>query len=252
MGTSKSYNMPSGGEWRPLKTAATAFSKQTTHTPAAKAKLLRNYMRAMGGAQAISGRTRTGGSGSGGGGSAIPATAAAQQIGSLFAGVAESGLEETLRTIGLEQFIGSSAADILAALLEWIAGPASALDEAAARDAVVALTEQLFAEAATAEDLEALIQGAVTEQGVEGVVQEFFAEYLHTMFVRDFFETWQRKEGEDRASAMLKEVREYIRESVVQRDREVEDRRVDWFGPEGATLCQEILEDTVTIFEVEQ
>ena len=245
--------MPSGGEWRPLKATATAYAKNGQRTPQATSKLLRNYVRAMGGATALS--RRGGGSepgSAGGAGSASPAAIAGQQLGNFFTGVSSAGLEQTLRSVGLEQFIGGSATDILAALLDVVAGPASTLDEVAARDAVVALTEEMFAEAQNGEDIEAVIQEVVNEQGVTGVLQDFFAEYLYRLFLRDFYEGWQRKAGDQQAAEMLGDIRDFIQQSVIREDVIANTRRVDWFGAEGEMLCQTILADTAAVFEVEE
>ena len=245
--------MPSGGEWRPLKATATAYAKSGERTPQATGKLLRNYVRAMGGAAALSSRGGGSGSGSGAGAvSASPAAIAGQQLGNFLTGVSSAGLEQTLRSVGLEQFVGGSAADILGALLDVVAGPASTLDEVAARDAVVALTEEMFAEAQNGEDIEAVIQEVVNEQGVTGVLQDFFAEYLYRLFLRDFYEGWQRKAGDEQASEMLGDVRDFIQQSVIREDVIADTRRVDWFGVEGESLCQKILGDTVAIFEVQE
>ena len=251
MGTSKGYSMPSGGEWRPLKVSATAYVKSGQRTPQATSKLLRNYVRALGGAAALSIRgSGSGGAGEGGVGSASPAATAGQRLGNFFTGVSSAGLDRTLRSIGLEQFVGGSKSDILAALLDVVAGPASTLDEVAARDAVVALTEEMFAEAQNAEDIEAVIQEVVNAQGVSGVLQDFFAEYLYCLFLRDFYEGWQRKAGDEQASEMLGEIRDFLRQSVIREDVVADTRQVDWFGAEGERLCQGILADTAAIFEV--
>ncbi len=255
MGTSKSYSMPSGGNWTPLKTSATTFLKAEGGTTEALPRMLRNYIRAMGGAAAISSRRGSGRSQASTGGAvsgAAPATAAAQQLGNFFSGVAESGLESALQESGLGQFVGQSATDILAAMLDLIAGPASTLDESAARDAVVALSEELFETAKTAEDLETAIQGAMDEQGLAGMLQEFFTQYLYAQFCRDFYEVWQKKEGDERAAAALADVKEYMRESVIGASINDISGKVDWFGPTGEKLCRDIMQDTLAIFEVEE
>ena len=66
------------------------------------------------------------------------ATSAAQGLGNFLASVSNAGLNATLEAAGLEYLIGQSVPDILAAILDLVAGPASTLDEAAARDAVFA------------------------------------------------------------------------------------------------------------------
>jgi hypothetical protein len=247
MGTSKSYNMPSGGDWNPLKRSATAFVTRRAVGTSAMAELLRNYVRAKGGSRNFSGLAGGGGSGSAGG---SPATTTAQGLGSFLSSVASSNLEEALTAVGLEDLIGEPVADLIAAILELIAGPASTLEIAAARDALGEVVEELFENATTPDEVEEAIRSAVDGEGLASILHSFFTNYLYAQFCRDFYETWQKKEGADKAAQSLSEVRDYMDAAVIERSGDFKVDSVDWFGVAGATLCEGIMRDTVSIFEV--
>src|SRR6185503_6598573 len=101
MGTSKGYDMPSGGAWTPLKTDATNFVKYEGRGSVSPGKLLVDYLRANGGARSIA---SGGGKGGGGGGGA--ARSVGRALGGFLSSVGAVGLDQTLEAAGLSDLIG--------------------------------------------------------------------------------------------------------------------------------------------------
>ena len=260
MGTSKGYKMPSGGDWEPLKREATVFAKNDGAGPVAPRTLLRDYMKVRsvsGGSTMGSG---TGGSGSGGS-SAGPSrggrarswgagVTTAQRLGGFISRVGEVGLVEALREAGLGHLVGRSAAEVSGALLEKLAGPASTLDQASAREALIALNDELFAETETFEDVEETLTRTMDEEGLFGILLRFFGHYVYQCFCTDFYERFVKKVGPSRAAHSLKSIRDCIEAAIKAKLAAVDIKKFNWSGKEGKRISEQVLGEIRDIFEV--
>jgi hypothetical protein len=258
MGTSKGYSMPTGGNWGPLKREATEYAQNVGVKPVAPQSLLRHYIRVRSNPDGPRGGAEGGGNGaagSGGGGGGRSAhwgagAATAQRIGGFLSRVGQVGLGEALREVGLGDLVGRSAAEISAALLDRLAGPASTLDQDAARHALVDLNDELLAEAETFEEVEKALAGAVDSRGLFDILLRFFGHYLYECFCRDFYERLVKKVGSAQAGDGLKGIRDCIDAAVeaklVGRDKAA----FEWHGPDGKKLAAEILGEVLDIFEL--
>src|ERR1041385_5685509 len=104
MGTSKGYNMPTGGNWTPLKTDATNFVKNQGQGSVSAGRLLADYLRANGGGKSIARRGTRQGAGPSGGGKGRAGGAArkaGRALGGFLSSVNTVGLDEALREAGL-------------------------------------------------------------------------------------------------------------------------------------------------------
>lgn len=262
MGTSKGYTMPTGGEWRPLKNEANKFIKDKggkdrnnnplTVTPE---RLLGRYITALGGARNLaSGKDGSGESvGSAKGGRTGRATAAAHagsMLGGFLSGVQASGLTGTLNEIGLSDLIGKTAPDVINGLLDAFVGPASTLDEEAARTALRELYEEILENAETYEEVDAALTKTISEEGVTNKLADFFTRYTYRLFCRDFYEDWQKKIGIEKAKQKLKEVKEYMFSALRSKISGEKTTKRDWAGRDGLRLSQKIMQNTLFIFEV--
>lgn len=253
MGTSKGYSMPTGGDWTPLKTDATNFVKNQGQGSVSAGRLLSDYLKANGGARSIArGGTSqgagpsAGGKGRGGG----AARKAGRALGGFLSSVNTVGLDEALRDAGLANLIGKPAKEIVSRLLDTLAEPGSTLDDHAARLALAKLNDDLLKGAETYEDVERALSRALDKQGLSQILASFFGHYLNERFCRDFYENWVKRVGSMQAARSLKSIKDYIdsriKAKLVGRDL----TKVKWRTRDGLKLAQEVLQDTLEVFEV--
>ena len=259
MGTSTGYKMPTGGDWTPLKNDATDFVQNGPGISAvAPRQLIREYLGAIGGSPGISGNRTAhgGGSGSvsGSGTRSSSGRSAATRVGSgiagFLSGVGSAGLAGALRDLGLEHLVGCSAADLSSGLLDALAGPASTIDDAAARAALAALNELLLADATTADEVEQSLTRALDDRGLGNILGQFFGLYIFERFCRDFYERWVKSAGQDKARNAFKSVKSYIESALKSRTVNIDATKVVWNGPEGANIIGDVLRDTCEVFGV--
>ncbi|MGH9644929.1 MAG: hypothetical protein ACRD3Q_21205 [Terriglobales bacterium] len=262
MGTSKGYKMPSGGDWTPLKTQATEFVNSNTQGQAGAAAgraLLRNYIKVRSASNSpVSGDGPGATSGKSGGGSGRGVrgrswgvgVATAQKLGKFFSRVSEIGLADALREAGLGDLVGKSAADVSGALLDHLAGPASTLDEASVREALVALNDELLEEAETFEDVEEALTKTIDDAGMFGVLLRFLGHYIYQCFCTDFYERFVKKVGSTRAAQSIKSIRDCIQAAVKSKLAGIDPKKFSWGGSDARRISEQILGEIRDIFEV--
>lgn len=260
MGTSKGYGMPTGGDWTPLKTEATRFVKASggnggndTATPerllGRYLRIVRDYGNYASRVDGSGGKSKTGGKGGSGRLSRV-ATSTGQQLGGFLSGVNTSGLADTLREIGLSELIGKSASEVTSGLLDAFAAPASTLDEEAVRTALLELYDEMLAGADTFDKVEAAFSATLNEQGVVKTLANFFGKYLYRLICRDFYESWQKRVGAGQARLKLAEVKDYIFSALRSKFVGKETTKKDWSGKDGLRLSQQVMRNTLEIFEI--
>ena len=242
--------MPSGGNWTDLKREATEFVKSGSSSDAAR--LLGQFIRVNGGSAGwASGR----GDSKGGGGRSSRATIigggarqTGRNLGSFLARTGSDGLAAALEELGLTKLVGYSATEVSIALLNVLAGPASTLDDSAARLALAALLQEILGTAKPLGAVERALNHALDKIGVALILTRFFALYLYECFCRNFYETWARKVGERKAKSQLRAVKNCIVASLRAKIGIRDPMRVRWNGHEGQKLAQNILQETLEIF----
>ena len=257
--------MPTGGSWTPLKNDATDFVQGTGSAEITPSNLVTDFIRAVGGLAGLlrghggtvplsggtkgaGAKTTAGGAGAAAGTSAAVGTA--RNLGGFLSSVADVGLEKTLRERGLESAVGKSAADVADTLLDELAGPASTLDNALARESLADIRDEILSEAETFEDVEKQLNAAIDELGIFGILASFFGHYIFKMFCRNFYEEWVKKVGETKATSSLKEIEEYIRSSVRAKFAGRNVSSTDWKKDEGTQVTETVLTETLEVFGV--
>jgi hypothetical protein len=274
MGTSKGYQMPTGGNWTPLKNDATDFVQGTGNENVAADSLVKDFVRATGGIKGLmrghggsapsgggggsgagakkGGGKAGGGGGSGGGGGAKTSAAVgtARNLGGFLSSVNAVGLAQALRERGLDSVVGKSAADVADAMLDEFAGPASTLDNAVARESLADVRDEILTDADSFEEVEERLNAAIDELGIFGILVSFFGHYIFNMFCRNFYEDWVKKVGEAKAGTGLDQIKEYIRSSLRAKLAGKKVTKVDWKKSEGKQFVENVLKETVEVFGV--
>lgn len=260
MGTSRGYKMPTGGNWTPLKNDATDFVQGNNSLEVNSGSVVTAFLRANGGYKSLgrgNGGTApsSGSSGGGGGGKkgstkSSAAVGTARNLGGFLSRVADSGLDAALKESGLEALVGKPAGEVADALLDQLAGPASTLDNATAREALADLKDELLGDAETYEEMEERLQKAMDENGLFGILASFFGFYVYNQFCRNFYEDWQKKVGQSRTVAKLAEIKDYMQSSLRTKLAGKQLSNSDWKGEKGARLAEEVLRETLIVFGV--
>jgi len=251
MGTSTGFNMPSGGDWKPLKNNATNFAKHGGQGPVSPGSLLGSYIQANGGAQALAqGKGGGGKRGSTRYGIGSSARKTGSKLGGFLSSVTTRGLDTTLRDFGLTHLIGKTASEVCAGLLDEFTSVAKTLDEHATRTAFDNILAALFDEDMQYEDIEETITKSLDEKGLLQIMADFFGHYLYEIFCRDFYEIWQKKVGANQAKRSLNQVKDCIFAEVKSEMAGKTINAADWTGTEGAKLTDQIMQDTLSIFGV--
>lgn len=256
MGTSKGYGLPTGGDWTPLKTEATKFVKEEGKGSVSPEDFLRHYVHAYGGSKALAqgrggssdGKTTKSRGGSGGAGRA--ARTSGRSLGGFLTTVSTRGLDEALREVGLEGAIGKPADEVAASLLDVLASPGSTLDEHAARLALAKVNDELLKDAKSYNDVANLLSKALDKFGLVRILASFFARYLFECFCRDFYETWVKVVGKQKASRSLRSIKDCIQSCLKARLAGRDVTTIDLHGREGLRITQQVMQDTLDIFEV--
>ena len=253
--------MPTGGDWTPLKREATQFASEGGQGPVSPQTLLRDYLAASGGARALAGGVgggsargggaRGGGTSSGGGGrTGRAARQVGRSVGGFLSNVASIGLEGALREAGLNDLVGRPAQEVSAGLLNALAEPGSTLDDHAARLALVKLNDELLRDALTYEDAERVLLEALDGRGLANILASFFGHYLYERFCRDFYENWVKRVGSSEATRLMKSIKDCIWSSIKAKLAGRDVTRLNWKGREGLRLTEQVMRETLEIFEV--
>lgn len=247
MGTSKGYELPKGGDWEPLKDEATRFASAGGAGSTRPVDLLQSFVRTLGGSGRVSRGRGVGQTRSSGG---HPARHVGRALVGFLADVSSEGLNVALERAGLAHLIGKSATDVCAGLADAFSEPGSTLDEHAARLALVRLNDEILGAAVTYEEVEAALNQQLDTDGVALLLARFFANYLYELFCRGFYERWVKKVGSAEATRLLKAVKDAIDWNLRARLQPRDLSTINWSGPEGARMAEDVMRETLEIFEV--
>ncbi len=260
MGTSKSLSTPSGGGWTSVKYDITdSLGGNTDIKPEA---IVGGTISAAGG---LLGSAVTTGSlaGAAGGSHAPDEAGGARRAGararhaavgralsrlSGFGSVVETrGLDEGLRSLGLEALQGRPAAEVIAAIADHLAG---SVDGLAGEVLTSALRRSIFEAAELAgdptyENLESALQGFLATDGVDGLAELFLADLAFDRvwsLIENHVE--QRSETTTDATALADAIKACCRSQarllIDQLKAEGRFDTVDWFGRDGQRFGNEI------------
>jgi hypothetical protein len=146
--------------------------------------------------------------------------------------------------------VGKPAAEVSSALLDRLAGPASTLDQAAARSALVELNDELLAEAETYEDVEKALAQSIDKGGLFEILLKFFGHYIYECFCRDFYERFLKKVGSSKAIQSLKSIKDCIESAIKAKLAGRDVAKIDWSGVDGKKISDEVLGEVLEIYEV--
>ena len=220
MGTSSDFGGGRSPAWTGLRRASTSFGKHGGDERAGR--VLARLVKVLGGAVTAAAAA--------GGGAGVRS---AQQVGALSSGLAGPGLTPTLERLGLQRLVGSSRFEVIEGLLDQIAGEGDALEEQAARTAACDVLDELFGDAETYEELEAM---QLVTDGVLSILQAFLAAYIYARLAPALDERLNRLGDANVVRRREQELRDYTRAVVALELDGRDPLTVDWTSDDGREL----------------
>lgn len=239
MGTSADYSAPPN--WGGVKGNVTRAGHHRL-TTAKAGELLRDHIGLNGGSRGIAlGRGQLG--------SGETAKTISRSFGGLVRQVADVGLAETFRQNGLQELVGRPAQETLLGILSLCGGADGSIDSVDARNAFSRTMDELCGSAATADDVEAILATLTDGVRMVDLLMTFFAYYLFEQFCRVFFCQLIQKHGEQRAESFLSDIFDYIKSRLQNHVVGQNATGIDWFGQDGEQFINQLMQDTLVVFE---
>ena len=239
MGTSSSYTAPTTTDWSRFKASMTKF----VNGNGGPGEVLGGYVTAQGGAAAA-------------GAQAAPIKQSASRLGAFLSSAAQ-GFDTALETHGLSNVIGKNFETVVAALVDWIAGPANTQEAAAAREAVAEVLVDIFAEA---EDDPTLFDAIARDQISENLIEQALLDMVEKWILKD---VWRRGgsqvELQSLSARELKlkeqELRSFLSEAVTfnfGQYSQVNLLEADWSSPEITRIVNDLVISSLEILGVHE
>lgn len=198
-GSQKQPTPTTSKSWTNAKGAFTRFTRNTAGSGLGKAG--RSYVRTLGGARGAT-RSATRGMSVGGG------------FGGVLASVATRGINATLTSLGLTNYVGRSSEEILARLADAIAPIGATNDEAIARDALIATLDLIYTKIVeNGGDLAAL--ETLTPEMIKDAVIAYVSIYIFKKWVYELGIAVERNTVTERQAVEMEiEIKEFISAEV--------------------------------------
>lgn len=245
MGTSKSYLASIKGQpqWGNLSRAVTTSCGSGTIASENLGNIVSRYVNVIGGSS-LAGR----------GGSKIGGRAGirtGKSLGGFLGAFAASGgnLEAALGQVGIGALDGRSVNDVIDQLVEHCTGPASTLDDVAAKTASQKLLEELAGDAQTIETFQSNLEAALSRESQEDILIRYFGYYIFEHLSIMFYEKLVSEKGKTECNNLFRHIRDYILERLKTVNRTNPLNGIDWAGGDADRLIKNIQEDVLKIFE---
>jgi hypothetical protein len=221
-------------DWKSAKGALTRVSNGTGGSSGRKAA--GRYLNSLGGSKA-----------------ATRAAAQGVGVGSRFAGflgsVAAGGINGTLQSLGLDEFIGRTPDEICAAIANSLAPIGATNDEAIARDALISTLDTLYARILEAggnlDDLNALSPELLKETLIEYVSNFIFTKWMYELGTA----IEKGNINEQEAIALEREVKDLILTETIEQYRDMNVNQLDLNDANNIALVAEIFETAYSTLE---
>ena len=241
MGTSSGYDAPTTPDWGNLKGRVSRTARDGYVSQQSARNTLKGFIGTSGGARNISR-----GGGSIGGGRSAQNTA--RRLANFVSSVGAVGLRQALESIGLAEFVGKPANEILPSLVDKLGGPSSTINDVDARNALSRVMNDLLGDLETPEQVEEALSQIMEGEALESLLNQFFGYYLYEQFCRVFYERLAKSVGSSNADSYLSSIFDTIKSALeyITHDRDLS--QIDWTGIEGQNIADQILQDTFEIF----
>jgi len=245
MGTSKSYKAKVSGQpqWGDLSSSVTRNCNGGNISANNKSKILGNFVRVAGGSSTA-----------GRGGSKVfgrSGIKTSKKLGSFLGGFASSGgdIRNILVQTGLSNLTGKTVEDVINHLIEYCSGPASTIDDKAAKEASRKLLEQIASDAATIEEFEEKLKGRLNHDSIEDIMIQYFGYYIIEHLSVMFYEKLVREKGKSECGNLFSQIEEFIFDSLAHMNKSNPLNEIEWGSDESDRIIKNIQQDVLIVFE---
>lgn len=245
MGTSKSYKATVQGQpqWGELSSSVTRNCDGSDITADNILRILGNYVNVIGGANVSgNGRSRIAGK------SGIKTS---KKIGGFIGDFISfnGSLGEALTQTGLTDLTGKSVEDIINHLIEYCSGPASTIDDRAAKEASRKLLEEIASGADTIEELQDNLQNKVETESLENLIVKYFGYYILEHLSIMFYEKLVKEKGKTECSNLFRQIEGYILDRMDDMNKTNPLNDINWGSNAADRIIKNIQVDVLTVFE---
>jgi len=246
MGTSSCYGTPTKGNWSSAKRALSAFGRGGRSSQSSVTSILANTARALSG-----GGGGRGGTGGGGLITHSARTAIAGGIGFLTT-AANTGIRTALERIGITDGHDLDGTELVDRISEALVAGRFSLDQ---EIAVTALRETLLSILGPdADSFEECIERFMNDKGIEGFVTSFLSHYvLERVWQHIADAARERINTEAEISALYDGLEMLCRVEIEKAVNELcsytNFGKVDWFGPQGRQVADQLVGSITTNIE---
>lgn len=235
MGTSSPYKGLTGGGWTYAKSLMTRFARSGGDRESL-GRAVDAYVAAHGGARLAAAGAAAG-------------QAAVAALGGFLVDVVHNGLPNALEKRGLAYLIGQDVDNVLASLVDALAGSGATREEAITRAAMAEVLGDLFERLAETPDGLAALE-SFDAAGIAEVIELFTTEYIYQRMLEeigDCIETGALTP--EIAERLENQIRNYIREMVRLELSDVDVLDLEWAGPEGEAFRERIFRSAYALLE---
>lgn len=245
MGTSKSYSAYIKGQpqWGSLSGTVTGNCNGGIISKTNLGKILSKYVTVIGGASKA-GRGQSRIAGKSGIRTAIKLSHFLDTFNSS-GGDLKFALGET-KIIDLSN---KSISDIVDHLIEYLSGPASTIDDKAAKEASRKLLEELTLGAGTVDDLQVILKETLDKESLEEIMIKYFGYYILEHLSIMFYEKLLSEKGKSNCNDLFRQIKEFIVERLKEMNRNNPLKGLDWGGNDAERIIKNIQQDVLTVFE---
>jgi hypothetical protein len=221
------------GSWQETKKA---MSQYITGSSSNKGKVLRNYVKASGGArasakQAVSGRRAT------------------IQLGRVLSSIASEGIIKTLEKLKID-YKGKSVQSLLSELVNEISSNSNTKEDIVARNATIQALSELY-EYMDENNMDLYSLDNMNEEIFDAIMASFVSNYIFERMLNDLESRFEKyADNPLEAIEIERELEEYIKESVDIKLKEITFNRLDYNDSGINSIIEKTYKECYEVLEV--
>jgi hypothetical protein len=162
-------------------------------------------------------------------------------LGEFLADVSRDGLDATLERYGLDDLIGSEPLEVINEIAARVAGAGDSPEEAIAREAALDVLADVYADAETFADMDAL---AIDADAIREFLSRYLIDYIYKRLLHDLGDRITDNAGSPEEAARLEQqIRSQIRALVALDLSTIDPIAFEWGGPTGRERIRVLLAD---------
>ena len=165
-----------------------------------------------------------------------------RRLGGVLAGFGTDGVDPTLERLGLGHLVGKSGLDLLAGLLEYVAGSGSSVDDAAVQNAVRELLDDMSDEGLLDGDV------VIDAHTAADLLLRYFAYYLTGRVLFFLADRLENASPGEQAARREMEIGDYVLAQLRAQMAGASVTDVDWSGAEGAEILGRLSQQVLEVF----